>query len=73
MSQLTIYLPDELERELRAAAKRSGQSVSAYIAQLAGRRRVARAWPREFLDTFGGWEGDFDEPEDLPLEARDPL
>lgn len=73
MSQVTIYLPDDVERELRAAAKKAKKSFSAYIAELATRRPVRTSWPREFVETFGSWEGDLEEPEELPFERRDEL
>jgi predicted CopG family antitoxin len=74
MSQVTIYLPDELERELRAAAKKAGKSFSAYIAELASRRKKpGRGWPKAFKATFGAWEGEFEEPPELDPEEREGL
>lgn len=74
MSQVTIYLPDDVERELRAAARKAGKSFSAYLTELATRRRKPKkGWPRAFLATFGGWEGDLEEPVELELETRDEL
>lgn len=75
MSQVTIYLPDDLERELRSAARKAGKSFSAYVVELATRRKSVKGkgWPREFLATFGSWRGDFEEPPELPLEKRDLL
>ncbi len=74
MSQVTIYLPDDVERELRAAARKAGKSFSAYITELATRKkRAVRGWPKAFLATFGAWEGEFEEPPELDFEKRDPL
>jgi hypothetical protein len=74
MSQVTIYLPDELEKELRAGARKAGKSLSAYVADLATRRKARpNKWSREFLSTFGSWEGDFKEPPELEFEDRDDL
>ena len=76
MSQVTIYLPDDVERELRAAARKAGKSFSAYITERATRRKKpakGKGWPRDFLATFGSWEGEFEEPPELDAETRDPL
>lgn len=74
MSQVTIYLPDELERELRAAAKKAGKSFSAYLAELASRKKKAGGgWPKAFRATFGGWEGELEEPPELEPEEREAL
>ena len=73
MSQVTIYLPDDVERQLRAAARKAGKSFSSYIAELAMRKRTRKAWPRAFLATFGAWKGEFPEPPELPVEDRDEL
>lgn len=75
MSQVTIYMPDDVERELRAAARKAGKSFSAYITELATRKKPAKGkgWPRAFLATFGAWEGEFEEPPELEAEARDEL
>ncbi|MCC6332892.1 MAG: hypothetical protein IT380_02765 [Myxococcales bacterium] len=74
MSQVTIYLPDDVERELRAAAKKAGKSFSAYITELASRRQSRKAgWPKDFRATFGAWEGRLEEPPELEPEERDRL
>lgn len=74
MSQVTIYLPDELEKELRAGARKAGKSLSAYVAELATRKKERPSkWSREFLATFGSWEGEFKEPPELDFEDRDKL
>ncbi|MHB8874142.1 MAG: hypothetical protein ACYC8T_10685 [Myxococcaceae bacterium] len=70
---MTLYLPDELEKELRRGAKRAKKSLSAYVAELAAQRLQPQGWPKGFLETFGGWKGSFPEPSELPYEERDPL
>jgi hypothetical protein len=77
MAQLTIYLPDDLERALRKRAKRSGQSLSSVVADLARREFRPDGWPSEFEDLFGSWEGELPEPDDPPpdevaFEVREP-
>ena len=67
MSQLTIYLPDDLAASLRRDAKRAGKSVSAYVADLATGRRGDKAhWPEGFARLYGACRGELVEPEDPP-------
>ncbi len=74
MSQVTIYLPDELEKELRAGARKAGKSLSAYVAELASGKKARRGkWSREFLATFGSWKGELEVPPGLEFEVRDDL
>jgi hypothetical protein len=66
MSRVTIHLPDALEKQLRAAAREAGKSLSAYVAELVSGKKSRRSqWSREFLATFGSWEGSFEEPPEL--------
>ena len=65
MSQVTIYLPDELAASLRRQARRAGKSLSAYIADLAG-RRPPRAWPPGFEKLYGACRGELPDVEDPP-------
>jgi hypothetical protein len=52
MSQITIYLPDDIEKRARMAAKAKRSSVSRWIAeQLAG--RLEDAWPDGVLNAAG--------------------
>jgi hypothetical protein len=52
MAQITIYLPDQIEKRARKAAKADGKSVSRWIAE-----RVVHdldtAWPKEVLEAAG--------------------
>jgi hypothetical protein len=73
MAQVTLYLPDKLEKELRRGAKRAKKSLSSYVADLATRRQKPKGWPKAFLKTFGSWKGAFPEVADLPFERRDSL
>lgn len=73
MAQMTLYLPNKLENDLRRGAKRAKKSLSAYVAELANQRLSPKAWPKEFLKTFGRWKGAFPEVAELPFERRDPL
>jgi hypothetical protein len=64
MSQLTIYIPEDLDRALREGAKREGTSLSAYLAGMARRTLRPAPAPEGLADLFGAWRGDFDEPDD---------
>ena len=75
MAQVTIYMPDQLEKELRRRAKRTGRSLSSIVTELARAQLHPQEWPEEFKQLFGSWEGDFPEPDDPPpaevaLEVR---
>lgn len=77
MSQLTIYLDDELEKRARREARQQGISVSKWIA-----KRIEggppKQWPPEALAELGTWK-DFpsleeirkNDGEDLPREPLD--
>lgn len=72
MAQLTIYLPEPTIRRAKREARKRGQSVSAYVAQLVeGGGKKRQAWPRDFLETFGAWRGRFPKIEKLPAEERE--
>lgn len=76
MAQLTIYLPDEVEKKVRLEARRAKKSVSAFIADLATRKenRVSdAAWAREVAKLYGSWVGPFPELEDPPPDEPEPL
>jgi hypothetical protein len=71
MAQLTIYLPKETERKVKAGARKARTSVSAYIAKLVegkrGQKVGAKAnWPKEFLAVLGTWK-------DVPPRNDDDL
>lgn len=69
MAQITIYLPDDVARDVKLQARRAKKSVSAYIASLATeKKRGGRKWPKKFLDTYGSWEGQLPRIDDPPPE-----
>jgi hypothetical protein len=63
MSQITIYLDEETEHNLKQAAKAAGQSVSKWIADLV-RTKVSNEWPASVAALVGAWS-DFPEAEEL--------
>jgi hypothetical protein len=66
VAQVTIYLPDDLEKELRRRAKRAGKSLSALVSDLARAEIRPSRWPEGYGDLFGAWRGSFPLPEDPP-------
>ena len=66
MAQVTVYIPDDLEKELRRQAKRAGRSLSSLVTELARARIRPSSWPEGFAHLFGWWEGAYPEPDDPP-------
>jgi hypothetical protein len=52
MSQITIYLPDDIENKARKAAKVKGTSVSRWIAERVV-ETLEDSWPKGVLDAAG--------------------
>ncbi len=63
MGQVTIYLEDEIERKMVAAAQSSHLSKSKWIAKLI-QDKVSNEWPRSLADLAGAW-GDFPELDEI--------
>lgn len=59
MAQVTLYLPDKVADRLKRAARKSGQSVSAFVTALAERQLSPGKWPPSLERLYGEWEGDF--------------
>lgn len=75
MSQLNVYVPDDLEQEIRKRAKQEKESLSKYLANFL-RREIQRKkdWDPEFFTKIvGGWEGSFPLIERHPPEEREDL
>ena len=66
MAQVTLYLPDKVAGRLKHAARKSGQSVSAFVTALAERELSPGKWPVSLERLYGGWEGDFIVEPDAP-------
>jgi hypothetical protein len=54
LAQVTIYLDDAAERRVKAAARKSGVSVSRWVAELVG-NRTRTDWPAEARELAGAW------------------
>jgi hypothetical protein len=72
VAQLTIYVPDDVARRLKREARRAKKSVSAYLTEIATRRRGAPVWPPGFFELAGSLHGALERPEDPPPEEPDP-
>lgn len=69
MAQLTIYLPDAVEKKVRRDARRAKKSVSAFIADLATKQEGKQSdavWARQVAKIYGSWVGPFPEIDDPP-------
>ncbi len=57
MTQLAIYVDDQLAERLNKAAKASGKSKSKWVAD-AIKRSLQDQWPEGFFELAGSWEDD---------------
>ena len=55
MGQVTIYLEDEVEQKMRAAAEAEHISKSKWVTNLI-KQKVADEWPESFVRLAGAWE-----------------
>lgn len=63
MAQVTVYLDDETEQQVKAAAQSAGLSLSHWV-RMVIREKTARTWPKEVLELAGAWP-DFPDVEEL--------
>lgn len=63
MGQVTIYLDDENEKRLKAAAKAAGVPVSRWVASLV-EKRAGTVWPESVRGLAGAWQ-DFPDLESI--------
>lgn len=76
MAQVTIYLDDENEKRLKAAAKSAGIPVSRWVANLV-EEKARMVWPKPVRQLAGAWK-DFPDLETIRATAgidgeREPL
>jgi len=55
MGQMTIYLEDDLENKIRAAAKSKRVSQSKWISTLI-KERMVDEWPQSIISCAGSWK-----------------
>lgn len=63
MSQLTIYLPEDLHKKILTAAKAKDLSTSKWVAEIL-KREVDESWPEEIKQMVGAWQ-DFPSQEEI--------
>ena len=70
MSQLNFYVPDDVEEQIKSAAKQEGKSVSVFLAELVKSKLPQKKWNDDFFKSIvGQWAGDFPEIK-RPLPQR---
>ena len=58
MSQLHLYVPDDLAEEVQRRAEAEGMTVSKYLASVV-KRELHSGWPPGFFEeVVGGWVGE---------------
>ena len=55
MGQVTIYLEDEIEEKMSAAAKSENLSKSKWVARLI-KAKVVSEWPESIVQLAGAWK-----------------
>ncbi len=70
MGQVTIYLNDAAERQVKAAARKCGVSVSRWVADLV-KSRTRTDWPPEARELAGAWPDFPDLREIRPVAGKD--
>ncbi|MBC8400758.1 MAG: ribbon-helix-helix protein, CopG family [Candidatus Marinimicrobia bacterium] len=68
MSQMAIYIDDQLAERLEKAVKVSGKSKSKWVAD-AIKRSLQDQWPEGFFDLAGSWKDDV-EPDEILNRIR---
>ena len=71
MGQVTIYLDDEVEKKMSAAAKASHQSKSKWIAGLII-EKVSNEWPESVVELAGAWK-DYPTVDELRASAAEDV
>ena len=73
MPQISIYLSEEVNRELRLKARKARKSFSAYLVDLARKDLRPTSWPDAFSRLYGSCAGELSEIGDLRPEDIEPL
>jgi len=71
MTQLAVYIEDQLSERLEKAVKASGKSKSKWIAD-AIKSALNDKWPEDFFNLAGSWQDDR-KPEEIIKEIREGL
>ncbi len=71
MSQLTLYLEEEIAEQVKNFAAAAGLSQSKWVAQLIT-VKTSMEWPREVVELAGAWK-DFSDLEPIRSGSVDDL
>ena len=71
MTQLAIYIEDQLSEKLDRAVKASGKSKSKWIADII-KKELNDQWPEDFFNLAGSWKDDR-EPDEIIKDIREGL
>jgi hypothetical protein len=64
MGQVTIYLDNDLENKMKAAARTSDLSVSKWIANII-KEKTSTEWPQDVIQLAGSWKDTFPSLEEI--------
>ena len=64
MGQVTIYLDNEIENQMKTAAKSNHLSVSKWVAKII-KDKVSTQWPQDIVNLAGSWKNDFPTLEEI--------
>ena len=64
MGQVTIYVDNNIERQMRDAAKSSHLSVSKWVSKLI-KNSVSTQWPQEISSLAGSWKDGYPSLEEI--------
>lgn len=74
MSQLNIYVPNEVEEVIRKEAKNKGKTISNYLAEIIKGHFKKDRWDKNFFtQVVGKWQGAFPKIERQVPEEREGL
>jgi len=70
MAQVTIYIDNNLEENIKRLAKNTGESISKFISKIL-EQNISSNWDNEIKDLAGSWS-DFPTIEDIKnTQAKD--
>ena len=64
MGQVTIYLDNDIENQMKMAAKTNQLSVSKWVAKII-QDKVSTQWPQDIVNLAGSWKNDFPTLEEI--------
>jgi hypothetical protein len=71
MAQVTIYLPQTIEKAVKRLAEKKQMSLSSLITEMIRKSLFKQKWPKGFVELYGSCRGDFPEVEKLAVEEEE--